>query len=71
MAIHYFSSSDTANQLVEYAKSKGQIAISVSGDLTREKDANVLVEKTVEELKKALEIHKRYNPELYARNDAK
>ena len=50
VAIHYLSSSDTANQLVEYAKGKGQNAIAVSGDLTKEDDANVLVEKTVEGL---------------------
>ncbi len=50
VAIHYFSSSDTANQLVGYAKGKGQKAIAVSGDLTKEDDANVLVEKTVEGL---------------------
>ncbi len=48
VAIHYFSSADTANQLAEYATSKGQKAIAISGDLTKEIDANVLVEKTVE-----------------------
>ena len=50
VAIHYFSSGDTANQLVEYAKSKGQKAVAISGDLTKEVDANAMVEKTVEEL---------------------
>ena len=50
VAIHYFSSADTANELVEYASSKGQKAVAVSGDLTREGDANALVEKTVEAL---------------------
>lgn len=50
VAIHYFSSSDKANQLVDYAKSKGLKAIAVKGDLTKEDDANVLIKKTVEEL---------------------
>ncbi|WP_458627958.1 SDR family NAD(P)-dependent oxidoreductase [Winogradskyella sp. PC D3.3] len=50
VAIHYFSSADTANELVEYAHSKGQKAIAISGDLTKEADANALVEKTVETL---------------------
>ena len=48
VAIHYFSSGDTANQLVKYAASKGQKAIAISGDLTREADANTTVEKTIE-----------------------
>ena len=47
VAIHYFSSADTANQLVEYAISKGQKALAISGDLTNESDANAVVEKTV------------------------
>ena len=47
VGIHYFSSSDTADQLAEYAISKGQKAIAIKGDLTKETDANVLVEKTV------------------------
>ena len=47
VAIHYFSSADTANKLVEYALSKGQKAIAISGDLTKEEDANAMVEKTV------------------------
>lgn len=50
VAIHYFSSAETANQLIAYAKSKGQKAIAISGDLTNEVDANTLVEKTVEAL---------------------
>ncbi|CAM3483746.1 SDR family NAD(P)-dependent oxidoreductase [Zobellia roscoffensis] len=50
VAIHYFSSSDTANKLVEYAISKEQKAIAISGDLTKEADAKAMVEKTVEEL---------------------
>jgi 3-oxoacyl-[acyl-carrier protein] reductase len=48
VAIHYFSSADTAKQLVEYASSKGQKAIAISGDLTKEEDAKAMVEKTVE-----------------------
>ncbi|WP_231563933.1 SDR family NAD(P)-dependent oxidoreductase [Zobellia amurskyensis] len=48
VAIHYFSSADTANQLVEVATAKGQKAIAISGDLTQEADANALVEKTIE-----------------------
>lgn len=50
VAIHYFSSANTANQLVEYAVSKGQKAIAIGGDLTKETDANTVVEKTVEAL---------------------
>ena len=49
VAIHYFSSSDTANELVAYANKKGQKAIAISGDLTKEADANALVENTVAE----------------------
>lgn len=48
VSIHYFSSSDNANQLKEYATSKGQKAIVVKGDLTIEADANTLVNKTIE-----------------------
>lgn len=47
VAIHYFSSADTANELTAYAQSKGQTAIAISGDLTNEIDANSLIEKTV------------------------
>ena len=50
VAIHYFSSADTANKLVGYAISKGQKAIAISGDLTNETEAKALVEKTVESL---------------------
>lgn len=50
VAIHYFSSADTANQLKAYAASKGQKAVVISGDLTKEEDANSLVGKTVEAL---------------------
>ena len=48
VAIHYFSSADTANQLVEYAGSKGVKAVAIAGDLTKEADANAMVEKTIE-----------------------
>ncbi len=47
VAIHYFSSADAANQLTAYAISKGQKAVAISGDLTKEADANALVNKTV------------------------
>lgn len=50
VAIHYFSSADTANQLTKYANSKGQKAVAVGGDLTKENDANTVVEKAVEAL---------------------
>ncbi|PIA81076.1 oxidoreductase [Gaetbulibacter sp. 4G1] len=48
VAIHYFSSANTANELIKYAISKGQKAVAISGDLTKETDANMLVKKTVE-----------------------
>lgn len=48
VAIHYFSSAETANELVDYARSKGQKGLAISGDLTIEADANAMVEKTVE-----------------------
>ena len=47
VAIHYFSSADTANKLMAYAISKGQKAVTISGDLTNENDANAMVEKTI------------------------
>jgi 3-oxoacyl-[acyl-carrier protein] reductase len=50
VAIHYFSSSDTADQLTEYATGKGQKAVAIAGDLTKEADANALVVKAVEAL---------------------
>ena len=50
VAIHYFSSADTATKLKKYAISKGQKAAIVSGDLTKEADANAMVKKTVEAL---------------------
>ena len=48
VAIHYFSSADTAKKLIEYATKKGQKAIAISGDLTNEVDANKIVNKTIE-----------------------
>jgi 3-oxoacyl-[acyl-carrier protein] reductase len=48
VAIHYFSNADAANQLKEYAISKGQKAVTIYGDLTKEDDANLVVEKTIE-----------------------
>ena len=50
VALHYFSSAARAKELMEYAHSKGQKAVVIKGDLTQEKDANHLVEKTVEAL---------------------
>lgn len=50
VAIHYFSSSDTADKLTEYAIGKGLKAVAIGGDLTKENDANVLVENTVKAL---------------------
>ena len=34
LLIHYFSSADTANQLMEYATNKGQKALAISGAMT-------------------------------------
>jgi len=48
VAIHYFSSADTANELVAYATKKGQKGVAISGDLTKEADADDMVKKTVE-----------------------
>jgi len=50
VAIHYFSSADTANELVTYAIGKGQKAEAIGGDLTKEADATAMVEKTIEAL---------------------
>lgn len=50
VAIHYFSSADTANELTALAQGKGLKAVAIGGDLTKEADANNLVEKTVEAL---------------------
>tara|TARA_R110002126_G_scaffold142037_1_gene287506 strand:+ start:28764 stop:29531 length:768 start_codon:yes stop_codon:yes gene_type:complete len=50
VSIHYFSSADTANQLIEYATKKNLKAVAISGDLTKEEDANALVQNTIESL---------------------
>lgn len=50
VAIHYFSSADNANQLVEYAIKKGQKAVAIAGDLTKENDAITLVNETIANL---------------------
>lgn len=50
VAIHYFSSSDTANELVEIAKTKKVKAVAVKGDLTKDEDANHLIEETISAL---------------------
>lgn len=47
VAIHYYSSETTANELMEYALEKGQKAVIIQGDLTKEAAANTLVEKTI------------------------
>ncbi len=50
VAIHYFSSKDTAQGLADYAENKGQKAVVIKADLTKESEANAVVEKTVETL---------------------
>lgn len=50
VAIHYFSSADKANELKEYANNKGQSAVTIQGDLTKEANANEVVERSVEVL---------------------
>lgn len=50
VAIHYFSSADTAQALTNYAQSKGLKAVAIAGDLTVEADANKLINNTVEAL---------------------
>ena len=47
VVIHYFSSADTANELVEYATKKGLKAVAVKGDLTKESDANALIAESI------------------------
>ena len=47
VAIHYYSSETSANELMEYALEKGQKAVIIQGDLTKEAAANSLVEKTI------------------------
>ena len=50
VSIHYYSSAKRAEELKEYALNKGQKAIVIKADLTKEEQANVMVEKTVEAL---------------------
>ncbi|MDA7640942.1 3-oxoacyl-ACP reductase FabG [Opitutaceae bacterium] len=50
VAIHYFSSADTALELVDYAKKAGRKAIALAGDLTKEAEAAQLVEQAAEQL---------------------
>ena len=50
VSIHYFSSAENAESLKKYADSKGQKAVIVRGDLTKQSDANSVVDKTVESL---------------------
>lgn len=50
VAIHYFSSSENAKRLEDEAKSKNLNAIAIKGDLTKEEDANELLNKTVSHL---------------------
>ena len=67
VAIHYFSSSHSATQLERLAKSKGQKAVVISGDLTNEDDANNLIKKTLDALG-SLEILINNAGSLVARN---
>jgi 3-oxoacyl-[acyl-carrier protein] reductase len=50
VAIHYFSSAEIANKLMAYAIGKGQKAVTISGDLTIESQAKLVVDKTFETL---------------------
>lgn len=50
VAIHYFSSSERAIELKQLALGKGQKAVAIQGDLTKENDADALVQKTVDAL---------------------
>lgn len=50
VAIHYFSSAEKAKTLEDEAKRKNLKAIVIKGDLTKEQDANNLIEKTVAHL---------------------
>ena len=43
VAIHYFSSSERADELTQSAKAKGLKAVSIQGDLTKEADAQSVV----------------------------
>lgn len=48
VAIHYFSSSETALELCAYAKNKGLKALAIGGDLTNEEAANSVVSQASE-----------------------
>jgi len=50
VAIHYFSSVKTADRLVAYASKSNLKAVAISGDLTKEEDATIVVRKAVETL---------------------
>lgn len=50
VAVHYFSSEESANQLRDSAIDKGQKAVAIGGDLTKEEDAIKVVDKTIEAL---------------------
>jgi len=50
VAIHYFSSGENAKKLETLAHDKGQKAIAISGDLTKEEDAEKVISKTIEAL---------------------
>ena len=50
VSIHYFSSSKTANELVQLAQEKKLNAVAIGADLTKEEDASTLVEETVKAL---------------------
>jgi len=50
VAIHHFSSEETAKELLSYAQNKGQKAVILSCDLTQELEATELVEKSVSAL---------------------
>ncbi len=50
VSIHYYSSSENAKRLEQEAKSKNLKAIIIKGDLTKEEDAQNLVEKTASHL---------------------
>ena len=50
VSIHYFSSAERAEQLKEYAINKGQKAVIIKADLTKEEEANLVIEKTIEAL---------------------
>ncbi|WP_334056078.1 SDR family NAD(P)-dependent oxidoreductase [Polaribacter sp. P097] len=47
VAIHYFSSADTANELVQLAKNKKVKAVAIKGDLTKDEDANNTIKETI------------------------